>query len=241
MPDWAQMFCDTLAGSETFCDAVRRRLGQQAAERAGLNLEEGFFLVPEAPSAIRFDEQGTGHLATDLAGPDAFGVPVALAWRCAKLPGLPVRPEKVAENCGLEIWWETFPAEELRTRYSAPGKPPWPISRDFVFAPSAFPFTVEWRRFPWPSVWLELETAGDPGPEEIERVLLAARETWNLQARERGAIHDLTASHPLGPGRWEVYVDFGSAGPNALVALLDALREAPFEVRRVVVRGAPAR
>lgn len=238
---WFDYFCQVMGCADGFRKPAEAQLGRQFRERTGLTLSQFAFAPPrEGAVAIAFEKNGTALLRGRLHGPDAYSFEVSLGWR---RPGWerPL-PSDTGPWDGLEIWWQSLPADSLRAHYAKPSGPPWPVSADFPFNPARYPFEVEWEHFSWPSLTIGICTGEEASADALDRLtdsLEQARLAWNTAAEAGGAsglIHNLGTRVAVTEARsMQVDVDFGSAGPKALVVMLDTLRElaAPLAIRRV--------
>lgn len=232
---WHTLFCRQLNCDPAFARVLEEQLVARAAGEAEVDPRAGgFFLVPPAArGAVRYDVENTGYVATDLVGPDAFGPPVTIAWRCETHPDEPLDPAHAA-GCRPRIWWQALPTEDIRRRYAKPIAPP-------VALPADLPFAIEWWPGAWPDVLLELHLrdpdAGERGAR-LEAILNRAAAEWNARSAGRGTIAFVGAVERASDTRLRVAIDFGSAAPPALVALLEAFRQlgADSPLRRVIVR-----
>jgi hypothetical protein len=227
--NWLDLFCDALAAGPAF----RQRLdeGLRPGFVAATHQEPcGWTLVPP-PEGIAVAADGTAEAVTDLVGPDAQGWPVTVCWRLdggsCQLPSDP-QVEAAAAQGTLRVWWQSGPELQPATAAALPDVGP-------------LPFAIEFRPYPWPDVWLEIQLA--PGADAIRVLtglvtrLQAVQQRWN--ASGPGLIHQVgSQAAVLGPDVAVVNIDFGSAGPPALAAVLQALAADAPTVRTVIVRSA---
>lgn len=243
--NWFTLFCGVLSCSEGFGKRAEAQLRRQFLDRTGLPLK-GFVLLPPGTgdAAISVDGEGAALLDTWLAGPDARSFEVSLGWRCPG--GTPPLPSDPQPCDGLEFWWRTLPTDRLRAHYAKPAEPPWPTSGDFPFVPERYSFNVDWDRFAWPDLRLQVATDRTVEPAMLDFLVTALEETrlaWNTAAEAgaaSGRIHNLGSLAKLvGRKAMLVDVDFGSAGPKSLIVMLDTLQTlaGKFGIRRVRIGG----
>lgn len=207
-----------------FRAALDQQLRREAQRLAGVDLASGDFtlLPPDGGFAVRFLTTGgvvVGAIEGMLVDPSAFGHPVALCWRATGAADQPIQPDQ--ERDDLEFVWLQFPIAEL----SAGTR----IDTRAVAAAVTAAFPVEWDVHHWASASLLLH-AHRAFTVEDEAALVAAvqRAVADWNAREPRKIHYL-AEPEIAADRATLrfYVDLGSAGPEAVVAVLDALGAAP--------------
>jgi hypothetical protein len=231
-----QTWLDLVPGSERFKQELNTRLSTEARESAGIDVHQGFVLMPVNPGfEVKFTDQGVGYFDADLVGPDAWGSRVQIAWMDASGSGVPIKPEREDLPPGsIKAWWSVFPADELRARYSGAQKGP-------EEADAQLPFSVEWSRYPWPDVWMIVRFNQDLSPNQLADLtqkLERFRESWNNR-KGHGRIHNWNAPAQVGARAYEIHVDFGSAPERALVEWLTELAACGCEVESVAVRGFP--
>lgn len=239
-PDWLELLCSSLNCSPHFRQELDRQLAQQANILAGINVREGFALVPEN-SNVQYDKDNVAHLDADLIAPDNRGYPVQIAWRCEAHPQEQIPPQDplpLSRECHFRAGWEALPTEELRAKYTQPIQPPFSILGNFSFE-------IEWHYFAWPDVWLELQTRQETTPEQIKAIevtLEQAREEWNRQPEEHGIIHNWSGLRRLDARCYEMHIDFGSTEANAMSYWLQALENLVSELSllHIIVRGVPS-
>lgn len=244
---WLDLFCERVACTEGFRRQLHSQLARQFADQTGMGLD-GFVLVPplEGNAAINFDSDGAAYLETDLVAADGNGYPVTLGWQGLGIKEVLPSDVRIEEGSTLVAWWQQLPADELKSRYSGTRGAPWPKSAEFPFDPQEYSFVVEWDVFAWPDVWLEVETARAAFPQLQDLLvdaLIQAMERWNEAARKEeavGVIHNLaTQQKVLSTTAMVVNVDFGSASPAALVAMLQAIQQVAdkLAVKQVLCRA----
>jgi hypothetical protein len=234
--EWLELLCSHLSCSPRFLEALDRQLSEQMTALTRIDVHAGFVIFPEATPA-HYDEIGVGYAAGDLTGPDAFGYPVRVAWTCGSHRAERITPDDSlpsTRGCAVRAWWAELPADELREKYAGPGQPPIPIGH--------FSFEVEWWPLAWPDVWMEVWTQQDASVQQIEAInakLEQKREKWNSRSEERGFIHNWSGLQCVGACRFEMNIDFGSAGPGGLSYWLQAIESACSALlpRRVIARG----
>lgn len=251
VPHWLLLFCDGLSCGPAFRRSLDAALCDAFTARTGTRLD-GFMLVPPDRGAadIAVHATGVANVSTDLVGPNAEGYPVTVAWQAVGVTRpLPADPavEAAAAAGSLRAWWAALPEDEIRRAFGAVDRPPWPTSPRFPFNASDFSFAVEWRPLPWPDVWLQVRLSRGAAAAALPVIvprLCAVQESWNRGDDgdpAYGLIHQLgSRAAVLANDVIVVNVDFGSAGPAALVAMLRALDEAAdgVSVARVIVGSA---
>jgi hypothetical protein len=86
------------------------------------------------------------------------------------LPGNPAL-ESASAASSLKAWWAALPDDEMRRAYAASDGPPWPSSPRFPFTASDYPFAVEWKPFPWPDLWLQLQLSDSAADAALTEVI----------------------------------------------------------------------
>jgi hypothetical protein len=243
---WFGLFCEVLGCADGFRKPAEAQLRRQFREETGLTPNR-FVLAPpdDGPAGIRFESDGAARVDAKLHGPDAYAFPVSIGWRC---PGRERLLPSEADSCdGLQAWWRALPADKLRAQYGKSSAPPG-LVQDLPFDPGRYSFKVDWEPLAWPDLWLRVETGERAAPAARDALLEAlerTRESWNEAAQAGagpGVIHNLgSQARVTGRRAIAIDVDFGSAGPKALVALLDAVQPLAerLGIRRVVVGGSP--
>ena len=216
--------------------ALARQLGDEARRRAGIELSHGFGFLPENESEIKPRiEAGVTHLPGELTGPDAWSEPVEIAWRDAHGSGRPVDLLDTSfPHEALRASWAELPEQALRERYAGPTAP-------MVEVPLPDGVTVRWAPAALPDLFFEIELGQEPPPSyagELTQELERFRESWNRQPGH-GRIHGFSGARKLGPRRFELQVDFGSGGRQALAEWLAQIAAAVAEYApaRLTVRG----
>lgn len=246
-----------LAFSPAFLDSFSEQLIEQAQDLTGLDLSR-FFLACEA---VRSETQGETLLEADLVGPDNFGQPVIISWRCKAHPGehiQPSNPLKPAEGHQLEVRWILLPVEELRSRYLEP-PPPHTIDVGDVS------FQIEWSPWwkpPTEKLTFELLTQRELSGSELkeaERALWnavtdypvqkgscrAMAEDWSLSEDEvkelvqRGFANFWTGIRLVGGQEYHIGVDFLFMNDEIVAQWLRALNEVSGMLALVRVRVQP--
>lgn len=213
-PDWLEILCSSLNCSPQFRFELNSQLAKQAQILAGINVREGFALLP-TDLKIHYDSDGVGHLNADLVAPDNFGYPVQIAWKCEAHPSEQIAPQDPlpqSEAYRLRVGWEDLPTEKLRAKYTKPAQYPFSISGNFSFE-------IEWQHFAWPDVCLEVQTKHKATEDQIKFVevtLEKAREIWNRKPEEHGIIHNWSGLHRLDSKLYRMHIDFGSADLRAM-------------------------
>lgn len=232
--DWLSFLCESLSCSQNFREALDQQLAKQAYTQAGIDVRDGFFLVPEN-CVVHYDQNNVAYLDADLIAPDNFGYPIQISWRCEAHLDQQITPDNPllpSQDYQFQAWWQVLPIEELR-KYSQPS--PALISETFSFV-------VEWQWLAWPDICLELQTRQPLSQEQIQVVEVAleqVRAEWNRQPEERGIIHNWSGLHHLDNQRYEMSIDFGSTDHAALSHWLEALGNMNhvLSLTRVIVRS----
>lgn len=225
-----------LPASASFRAAADAALRPVAEERSGVDLADGFGLMPHDETfEVRYTDKGIGWVRGDLVGPDAWGEPVSIAWVNRRDPSSRVALGEDVHPEDVQIYWHKFPEQALRERYGGAFSPPFDVR-----LPSAL--EVRWKPFSWPELWLVVELS-EPWTAQREADLAAAAsafvDQWN-QRGHQGVIHDLSRPADLGARRRSLRIDFGSAETAALGDLLSALAVVPgLTIQHVEVSGAP--
>lgn len=235
--EWIQPWAEALSASEPFTIALDDALAADAARRAGIDVRQSFALLPsDDASGIAHQPDGSARGEAVLVAVN-FGYDVAIGWRCTQHdgerlePSDPMPPER---GCRLSAWWIDLPADELRAKYSGPVAQPFPLG--------ARSFPVELWALVWPDLWFEVEVPTSH-PDEGARLRSAfgdATAAWN-DAHPQASIGPASDPRLVGPDAWEIYLSFGADGPPALDAVLASVDQALPGIKRVVVRGFPAR
>jgi hypothetical protein len=220
--EWHTLFCRQLGFGSHFEREFGEQLGTEAAREAGVDLRRGAFLAPADPDAISYGDDGASRADTDLVAPDGLGRPVTVAWRCASHPGErlgPGAPPARERGCRLLAWWDALPVEELRREQPRAVQLPAALT-------SALPFDIELWPSAFPDVSLDIRTGGPLAAGCLERAgdaldLAAAR--WNARPAGAPGIRYVGDPEQLGEDRFQVHIDMGGEGPDALAALLAAL------------------
>jgi hypothetical protein len=236
---WLSFFCSTLNCSNNFCEVLARQLAEQIYIQTGIDIRNGFFLVPEPNSLVRYDQKNIAYLDVDLIGPDNFGYSSLISWRCEAHPDLQITPDNPLLPDGeyrLEAWWQVLPIEELK-KYSEPPAPP---------IPETFSFPVEWEWFAWCDIYLELHTIEELSLEQIKLIEVAleqVRSDWNSDPKKHGIIHNWSGLYPIEDRKYEMKIDFGSTDYAALSHWLKALENLNhlLHLTRVIVRSVSLR
>lgn len=233
-PKWLSLLCSTLNCSDNFCELLDLQLARQIYIQTGIDIRNGFFLVPEN-SVVHYDQNNIAYLDVDLIGPDNFGYSSLISWRCEAHPDLQITPDNPLLPDGeyrLEAWWQVLPIEELK-KYSKPPAPP---------IPESFYFPVEWEWFALPDIYLELQIRQEFSQGQIKLIEVAleqVRTDWNREAEKHGIIHNWSGLYRIEAQQYEMKIDFGSTDYAALSHWLEALENLNhlLPLTRVIVRS----
>lgn len=262
--DWFGFLCLHLGCSDAFAKGAKAQLAKQFRNDVGFGISsKGLYLAPpdqeREHGGVWIDDDGVGHIRTELLGSTMETTfEVGFAWCCEGSETGILIGDEIPTGCKLQVWWEILPVQEIRNMFDHLAGPPWPTSPTFPYDSGRYRFDVQWEPISLPDLFIEIETDGSletdgsfetDGSLETNRLdelmnrLESAREHWNEvdSAAGRGIIHDFgdaQLQHVSG-NRFEVAIDFGSADPGAIVAMLDTLQdsESNWAIRRVVIRG----
>ena len=223
-PRWLHVLAAEIAMAPGFVAALDEQLRRQAQRLAGVDLASGDFtlLPPDGGFAVQFHTTAgvvVGAIDGVLVDPSAFGHPVALGWRATGATDQAIRPDQ--ERDDLEFVWLQFPIAELSGGTT--------VDTRAAAAAVTAGFPVEWDVHHWASVSLQLQAHRSfTVDEQAALVAVVQRAVGDWNAREALKIHYL-AEPELAADRTALrfYIDLGSAGPEAVVAVLNALGGAP--------------
>jgi len=232
---WLTMLTEHVAMAKGFVSELERQLREQAQKLAHIDIADGGFalLPPDDRFTVEFRpvaDTVIGVIEAVLVDPAGRGHDVALAWRSTRHPAQRIGPDH--EGADLEFFWLELPIAELAagTRLD---------TRAVAKAVKAG-FPVDWDIHHWESATLRL-VARHPFTAD-EQVALAmalgdALRDWNAAAADK--IHYVSEPE-VSPDRSVIgfYVDLGAAGPDAIVALINAAAASP--VAPAIARAAVA-
>lgn len=252
MRNWIADFCTELRCSPDFAAALDAQLRARLIERIATDpWKEDFAMIPiSVPGAeMRYDDDNVGHILTNLVGPNGYGWWVGFTWRCEAHPHERIMPENaVGPECRLVFEWEELEEEEMREAYAGPVGPPWSEEDDATmgYDPSKYPFAIEWWALAWPSLFLEVATSNPLTDEQIEVIgdaIDTIRGGWNTDDDTTGVMHSISTAERVDAQRCEIYIDFGSAGMEPIVRMLDALNglRPDIPISKVVFRPSSSR
>lgn len=215
---WNTMLLQQLSASREFASAMDAQLGAQARQLAGIDLLDGRFSILPVDGEFEIDtkqlaDRVVSAVEVDLVGPDASAEPAVLAWFSRQRPGEAVDPASCTDGDALQFFWARFPIEEVK-RYTR--------TQTHPFA-ARVRFPVETSVFGWPDVMLSLELRkiDDDSQTRVGAALDGAIAAWNMASASK--IHYRGPVQCLGERTLQVHVDFGSAGPEAMRHVVDAL------------------
>ncbi|HWN71464.1 MAG TPA: hypothetical protein VNM90_27685, partial [Haliangium sp.] len=215
---WNTLLLQQIGASREFADAMDAQLGAQARQLAGIDLLDGRFAILPADGELEIEtkqlaDRVVSAVAVDLVGPDATAEPAVLAWLSQQRPGQAVEPASCTDDTAIQFFWARFPIEEMK-RYTRTQTHP-------SAAPVRFP--VETSVFGWPDVILSLELRKADGDSQrrVEAALDGAIAAWNMASASK--IHHRGPVQTSGERTVQVHLDFGSAGPEAMSRMAEAL------------------
>jgi len=225
---WARAFVLSAACSDSFAVAMQQDLGAAFEAATDRKMTE-FFLAPHredvtdrGPSFRQTVDGSTTTVRGRLVGGGGI-VPVEFAWAPTKDgPAVSCRA-KVAPG-ELKFWWVTLPTALPEFRWVEPG---WARAVDGVTFPIR---AVEGLQL---NAWIRVRLARPATQGDVKRIeaaLGAARQAF----RGYGVVHSLALSPTKREGNVvAVQVDLGSAGHEALPALLAALPNVGLPIEEV--------
>lgn len=215
---WNTHLLQQIGASREFAAAMDAQLGAQAGQLAGIDLLDGRFAILPVDGAFEIETRQIANrvvsaVDVDLVGPDATAAPAVLAWFSKQRPGEPLEPASCVDAGEIQFFWASFPSEELR-RYTS--------KRTHAIA-AAVRFPVETSVFGWPDVVLSLElrTIDDDSEKRVAAALDGAIAAWNMASASK--IHYRGPVQRVAEQTLQVHVDFGTAGPEAMARLIEAL------------------
>lgn len=218
---WNTGLLQQLGATRGFADAMDAQLGAQARQLAGIDLLDGRFSILPGDGELEVQtrqlaDRVVSAVDVDLVGPDAAAEPAVLAWFSKERPGEAVDPASCMDGDAIQFFWARFPVEEMK-RYTRTQTHP---------SAAAKRFPVETSVFGWPDVILSLEVRKADGDAEsrVAAALDSAIAAWNMASA--GKIHYRGPVRSLGERTLQVHVDFGSADPEAMSHVVDALDRA---------------
>jgi hypothetical protein len=233
---WLTVLTDQIAMAKGFAGELERQLRAQARFAAGIDLADGghALLPPDGGFAVQFRTvAGTvvGVIEADLVDPAAIGHAVALAWRSRSHPDQRIEPNHDAAD--VEFFWLALPVAELAAGTQ--------LDVSAVANAITAGFPIEWDVHDWSSVRLRWMARRGFSPDEqaaLTAALAGAVRDWNASARHK--IHHVSEAD-VAPDRHVVgfYADLGAAGPDAVVALVNAVAAsaaAPMIARAAIGR-----
>lgn len=233
---WLSVVANELSMAPGFVVELDRQLRAQAQTSAGVDLSDGGYalLPPDGGFVVQFRKVGDtviGCIEGDLVDPAAHGHPVALAWRSPGAPGQRIRPDQ--EPTDLEFFWLDLPIAEL----SAGTRIDTSAAEKAVTAR----FPIDWDVHDWSSTRVRWVAQRAFTPGKLAALTITVRDAvrdWN--EREPNKIHYL-GEPEVSPDQVVVtfYLDLGPAGPDALVALINAVAASP--TANAIARGAIGR
>ncbi len=246
--DWLTLLTASVPMNERFLSELRQQACEHARQLTGIDLTSGeyAFMPPDGDFAPEFyqtiDADGNQHtvgcLCGDLVGPDANAYPAVLAWRSKERRELGVAPDADPSTTGaLEFFWAQFPISEFRTEQRTSA------SWGGVALQTSFALDISISR--WPDITFGIQGKRPLSGAEvaaIEAALDGAIEDWN--AMHEGKIHYRSRPEMSAESdKLVLYIDFGTASQDALVALVRALdssamgRSASFIARCTIGAG----
>jgi hypothetical protein len=223
---WLDLLASALGVSPSFARALAL---EPPLARAGLDVN-AFTLAPSPNLALQYTG-GLGLIEADLVGPDNWGQPVTIGFKCVNHAGEQLDPRRVLDpHCSLHVAWLDLPIDQLRARYATSAPP-------LLALPSELASRVDWERFTWPEVPF-LVTDDEPlDPKQLgalkERLDSVAGD-WNAQ-NETASVKWVGEVERDGDGRVEVFIDFGDAPTSLLVSVIRELLEAGSPRAHVVI------
>lgn len=215
---WNTLLLQQLAASQAFADAMDAQLGEQARQMAGIDLLDGRFSILPVDGDFEVERKRIGDrvvsaVEVDLIGPDGAAEPAVVAWSSKQRAGEPVDPSSSTDGDAIQFFWARFPIEEMQ-RYASK-------QTHAITATARFPVTTS--VFGWPDVMvvLELDKVDEDVAKRVAIALDDAIERWNATAESK--IHHRGPVRAVGAHTLQVHVDFGSASPDAMGELVEAL------------------
>lgn len=217
---WLTVLTDKIAMAKGFAGELDRQLRAQAKSSAGIDLADGGYalLPPDGGFAVQFRTIANtvvGVIEAELVDPAAMGHVVALAWRSRSHPDQRIEPNHDATD--VEFFWLALPIAELAAGTQLD------VSAVANAVTAGFP--IDWDVHDWSSVRLRWVARGGFSLDEqtaLATALAAAVRDWNASAAHK--IHYVSEAD-VSPDRSVVgfYADLGAAGPDAAVALVNAV------------------
>jgi hypothetical protein len=230
---WLTLLTENIAMAKGFVSELERQLREQAQDAAHIDVTDGGFalLPPDDRFAVEFRpvaDTVIGVIEAVLVDPAGHGHDVALAWRSTSHPDRRIGPDH--DGADVEFFWLELPIAELAAGTQ--------LDTRAVAKAVKAKFPVDWDVHHWESAMLRF-VARHPFTAD-QQVALAmalgdALRDWNASAT---AHIDYVSEPDVSPDRSVIgfYVDLGAAGPDAIVALINAAAASP--VAPVIARAA---
>jgi len=227
---WLTLLTDQITMAKGFVSELERQLREQAQAAAHIDVTDGGFalLPPDDHFAVEFRPvAGTGSdvigvIEAVLVDPAGHGHDVALAWRSTRHPDRRIEPDH--DGTGLEFFWLELPIAELTAGTQ--------LDTRAVAKAVKAKFPVDWDVHHWDSAMLRFVARQPFTADEQVALAMALGDTlrdWNASAADK---IDYVSEPDVSPDRSVIgfYVDLGAAGPDAIVALLNAAAASPAAI-----------